>query len=322
MRRNIVSYARYKNDELKDKNWFGQKTFRIEKLTQEAILELPKFKRVNFSLGWGENEYLDLILREPTADDGYIPIGTVSKQYSLIQHAEVFEAIIAAGQKLGLDFAKQPVEIILSHYGERMKATWQLPGYDFDPGDGKPIVLVVAVTNSVDKSCALEIQLEWLRLVCKNGMMFGLKEKNLYHKHVAGLDPAGIAGFVSYELGRVPKERQIYQTWFKEKVSFDQVFRWADEVVAPDWGALAAARVINIAKTGFDGEFLRPFDKGKPSEKEMKKTVEVPGAFAPIENKFHVSQALSWIAKERNSLQDQVQKLYDIPALISRLKDN
>ncbi|MDD3148943.1 MAG: hypothetical protein PHD82_16740 [Candidatus Riflebacteria bacterium] len=31
---------------------------------------------------------------------------------------------------------------------------------------------------------------------------------------------------------------------------------------------------------------------------------------------------LSWIAKERNSLQDQVQKLYDIPALISRLKDN
>jgi len=320
--RNILSYARDKSDELAEKNWFGQKAFRITKLTQEAILELPRFKRVNFSLGWGENEYLDLILREPSEDEGYIPIGTVSKQYSLIQHAEVFEAIIAAGKRLDLDFAKQPVEITLSHYGERMRAAWQLPGYDFDPGDGKPIVLVVAVTNSVDKSCALEIQLEWLRLVCKNGMMFGLKERNLYHKHVAGLDPAGIAGFVSNELGRVPKERQIYQTWFKEKVSLDQLFRWADDVISSDWGALAAARVVNIAKTGYDGEFLRPFDKRKPSEKEMKPTVEVPGACAPIENKFHASQVLSWVAKERNSLQDQVQKLYDIPTLISRLNDD
>ena len=319
MRKNILSYANDSNNFLPEKNWFGQRAFRINCLAQEAIVEMPKFKRVKFSLGWGENEYLDLILREPCGDEGYIPIGTVSKQYSLIQHAEVLEAVVQTGKCLDIDFENQPVEIILSHYGERMRATWQLPGYDFDPGDGKPIVLVVSVTNSVDKSCALEIRLEWLRLVCKNGMMYGLKEKNLYHKHVASLTPSDIAAFISFELGRAPKEMQIYQAWFNDKTSLEQISKWADNVIATKWGALAAARVVKIAKTGFDGEFVRPFDKAKPSKKEMKITVEVPGAFAPVGNKFHASQILSWIAKERNSLQDQIQKLYDIPGLIAHL---
>jgi hypothetical protein len=44
----------------------------------------------------------------------------------------------------------------------------------------------------------------------------------------------------------------------------------------------------------------------------------VPGACAPVRNLFHVSQALSWIAGTRNTIQERLEYVKAIPQLMGQ----
>ena len=49
--------------------------------------------------------------------------------------------------------------------------------------------------------------------------------------------------------------------------------------------------------TGHDVKLADPFEKGKPTEKTVEQTAEVPGAVLPGDSVYAVSQSLSWLAK-------------------------
>ena len=76
--------------------------------------------------------------------------------------------------------------------------------FDFDPGDQCPIVLRINCLNSVDTSHRLfDISFGLgIRLVCSNGMMFGVRESRFRKRHVQSLDPGGIAAYPEEELER------------------------------------------------------------------------------------------------------------------------
>ena len=198
----------------------------------------------------------------------------------------------------------------------------QLPNFDFDPGDGCPIVLRMNCLNSVDMSTSLEVNLEWFRLVCSNGLMFGLGDSRMRRRHIRSLDPAEVAGYVREQLSQAKREQGLYQQWLTHEVTLEQSSAWVDSTVASGWGVHAAARVWHVISSGYDGEVQQPKEKRPPHLLPVNATTRVPGAPVPAENLFHVSQALSWVAGTRKSVQDRIQFITQIPALMEPLVES
>jgi hypothetical protein len=95
--------------------------------------------------------------------------------------------------------------------------------------------------------------------------------------------------------------------------------KWIDEPLRAAWGVKAAARAYHIVRSGWDVELILPFEKEPPSRRTVRRVTEVPGASSDNLNAFGVSQALSWLAKERRELQEHLERERQIRPLIQRL---
>ena len=65
--------------------------------------------------------------------------------------------------------------------------------------------------------------------------------------------------------------------------------------------------------------FRSPFEKGKPTEKTVINKGKVPGAVLPGDTIYSVSQSLSWLAKERRDVLEQLEWKQQIPDLVTLL---
>jgi hypothetical protein len=280
---------------------------------------IPVFSRHPLRAGAQENRYKDEIRKEPlTITDDPIPIVTVSKTYSLVQHRDVLTSVFRALRMIQIDISDLESTLLLSEYGERMQWTCSIPNFDFDPGDGCPIVLQINCLNSVDTSTALEITFNWYRLVCGNGMMFGLKNSWLRRRHIRSLDPGDVADYLREQLEEMPKEQSLYKEWLAQPVQQRNLETWVDQVVAEAWGPFAAARAWSILTSGFDGDVEQAKNR-KPHELTVKRTHEVPGTCAPVGNLFHASQVLSWLATARRTIPERLEHIRAIPTLMKPL---
>ena len=299
--------------------WHSAEVFEHSGRVAELYSSLPHFSRQPFRFGDQENRFKDQIVREPISIyDKPMPIGTVGKDYALIQHREVLASVFQALKLIGIDISDISSNLLLSEYGERMQWSCHLPGYDFDPGDENPIVLRINCLNSVDASTIFDVSLRWYRLICSNGMMFGLNESRFRHRHIKSLDPDRIADYLQKEIKQVPGQQSLYTQWLAHSVALDQLEPWVDQELAKAWGPHIAARTWSILCQGMDGE-VEPAKDCKPHELTLKHTRPVPGSCAPVRNIFHVSQALSWIAGTRNTITEQLDFVKAIPGLIEPL---
>jgi hypothetical protein len=306
---------------LTDWTWEGATVVELTGKVAELFPHVPVFSRHPFRVGSEENRFKDEIRREPLKiTDEPIPVATVSKTYSLIQHRDVLSSVFRALKMIHIDISGIDSSLLLSEYGERMQWSCAIPNMDFDPGDGYPLVLRINCLNSVDTSTVLEITFSWYRLICSNGMMFGLKDSRLRRRHVQSLDPEDIAAYLKEQLDQLPQEKSLVATWLKTTVEPSSLIEWLDEKVAKEWGPHAAARVWNIINEGFDGEVEQARNL-KPLQLPITSTNAVPGACAPVRNLFHVSQALSWIAGTRNTIPERLEHVKAIPRLMEPLTE-
>ena len=313
----------YQTERLTDATWEGASVTSMTGKLGDLYQAVPLFSRHPFRSGGEENRYKDEIRREPLkVDEDPIPVATVSKTYSLIQHRDVLSSVYRALQLLSFESANVESTLLLSEYGERMLWSCQLPNFDFDPGDGHPIVLRMNCLNSVDMSTSLEVTLEWFRLVCSNGLMFGLGDSRMRKRHIRSLDPEDVAGYVKEQLSQAKEEQSLYKKWMKQTVTLEQSSAWVDATVAKEWGPHAAARVWQVISYGQDGEVQQSKEKRPPHLLEVRATTTVPGAPVPAENLFHASQALSWVAGTRKSVQERIQYVTQIPALMEPLVES
>ena len=204
---------------LTDWTWEAAAVIELTGKVSELFPQVPVFSRHPFRTGSEENRFKDEIRREPLKiTDEQIPVATVGKNYSLIQHRDVLASVFRALKMIRIDISGVDSSLLLSEYGERMQWSCAIPNMDFDPGDGHPLVLRINILNSVDSSTALEIAFSWYRLVCSNGMMFGLKESRLRRRHIQSLDPEDIAAYLTEQLSQLPQEKSLYGSWLNSAV--------------------------------------------------------------------------------------------------------
>lgn len=297
--------------------WFGQKVSRINDIPFRSVAPLlPEFIREPF----GDNEYHDIILRQPFKNDHrIIPVAAVSKSYSLIQHKDIVDALGTALADCTINTTLSKASLLLSEYGERMSLEVRIPDFDFNPGDGHDLSMVVSCLNSVDKSCALEVTTQWKRLICRNGMVRA-ERSNLRRIHnTYWLSPVNIQEYLKEEFQAAPGDVSVYTEWRNRSITIPEIEAWADDVLSRIWGTHAAARTCHIARTGYDGHIEDAFEKAPPHQKKVTSDIEVPGSGAPVSNVFHLSQALSWIASHRNSVEDGMEKTREIYDIIEPL---
>ncbi len=72
--------------------WFGQPITTCRGTLAELRAGVPSFERTPFGPEGSQNEFLHTIVRKPIGEDKrFIPVATVSPQYDLVQHHEVFK---------------------------------------------------------------------------------------------------------------------------------------------------------------------------------------------------------------------------------------
>ncbi len=331
--------------------WYSRKVSTFKGPIGNLRKAIPYFRRDPFRVeAGGMNQHLDVIVRLPLKknqgyllshdDESHIPIATVSKEYILVQHHEVLNALEEALKEKGIDPTRLQAELKLTEYGERMQASFILPTYgfnpevytyDFDPDEGYPVVLKVNVLNSVDKTAALEINMTWHRLVCSNGLSYGDDVDFRKIHREKSLKPGAIKQFLDTQLEpeQFSRQKKRCEKWYttkvvpktlaEEKPNPSQIEHWIDKVVAEKWSKNAAARAYHIAKTGYDGNVALSQKDVDPHKRQVSSTDKVPGAFVPVRNAYDISQVLSWIAGQRRTIQKQLSWMMDIPNLIDDL---
>ena len=305
------------------KSWHGQSVLTTSDRLLALRERLPSFHRAPFIVNGIENPGIDVIVE----DNLDYPITTVSKSYGLVQHATVFDQAIDSLSGFGFDVHGLDAELALTAHGERLKISFTLPGFDFDPGDGCPLVLKMNLLNSVDKTTSVAIELEWLRLVCGNGLMYGIGSAGFRKAHFCGISEMDIAEYLTSSLRSVPQDRSLMQHWLQTTVTVDRTLTWVDRDVAGQWGEPTAARLWHILRHGQDAkpEIVRgtEHDDHQPTPPAHTRPViplaTIPGAFAPVSNGYHVAQALSWIAKENTNMGTRLRRIKEIPDLMQPL---
>jgi hypothetical protein len=269
------------------------------------------------------NPYMSVVVRTPlNVTENPIPVGTVSQTYQLAQHHDVVERCFKGLAAMDLDPKTLKCEVGLTQLGEWMNFRAYFPEeFDHKPKDGHPIRLRLECFNSVDGSSRLEILFGWYRLICSNGLVIGDTKAELKDVHDQHLNLDGIPQIIANGFKKVQADLNRLKKWQDEKISAEALEKWANKEVTDTWGKKAACRAYHICLTGHDVEIVDPFAKGEASEKPVMLAAEVPGAAKPAQTLYDVSQALSWLATNRNNTEERVDWQAAIPNMIASLRN-
>ena len=273
---------------------------------------LPDFERRGLAITQpeklfpGVNPHLDLIVRKPmgnqngmlwasdTHKDDYIPIGTVSKEYRLVSHKEVFDTALLALAENDIDPSHTKAALLITEYGERMHFSIYLPQkYDFDPGDGHPMAMRLECFNSVEGSTRFKVFVGWFRFVCMNGLIIGVTAARFQHRHDRTLNITDIGSVLENGIAEGTKERENFRAWQKITIKRDSFLPWIDKKVYKAWGFKAATRAFHIARTGYDAKIIGSYKDMYPTTIPVQTTEKVPGAPYEARTAYDISQVLA-----------------------------
>jgi hypothetical protein len=324
-----------------DENWQSSPITNYSGTIDQIRKYVPEFERRPFALSsnqqlgfespsqsivsQGVNPWHNIIVRKPLESDAEetpdIPVGIVSPQYTLLQHRGVIDVIAKAAVKL-LNIEPEQIQATmdLTALGERMRFGIYLPEvFNIDNNASDCMKLRLECFNSVEGSTRFWAIVGWLRFVCSNGLIVGNVQTDFRQRHNQKMDIAEISAVLEDGLNKATADKKVFSKWMEHKVSSAQIEDWVNGHVAKQWGVKAAVRAWHITKTGFDVSLADPFEKGKPTEKTVIKEEEVPGSILPSDNVFAVSQTLSWLAKERRDIQEQLLWKQQIPQIVNPL---
>lgn len=307
--------------------WFNSPVTIHKGKLGEMRTHLPVFERRSFGITQPGNkqtrlnERFDTIVRLPFGDDqNLIPVGVVSKEYTLVPHMEVLDTVLKALQDANISSTELETNLEITEYGERMALSIFLPEqYIFDPGDGHPMALRIECFNSVDGSTRFRALMGWFRFVCSNGLVIGVTQSDVRRRHVGDIQLKDIGTVLKTGLEESEIEKKNFEQWRKTKIMPDLLSSWVDNTLKDRWGFKAAARTYHIAQTGFDGKIIGQYQDNTPTRIKMMKTVHVPGSPSRCENLFDLSHILAWLAHKRRDVQEQLNWREKIPQLLKPL---
>ena len=259
------------------------------------------------------NPFLQVVIRRPRHDsDAPMPVGVVSRTYTLVQHVEIAALCHDELLESGIGPDGLTYELGLSDLGEWMNLRIQFPeAYKFVDQHGEESHLRLECFNSVDGSSPLVIFFRWFRFACQNGQVTEQKIQ-IRRRHGQGLRLDPIRFGLRDALNSVMSDRERMRNWEQEMVRIGDIDSWTREHVAAKWNQKAARRVFYICSQGCDVEIAHPFEK--PA-----KYIPVPGSPESAESIYDVSQALSFVATRRKDVEVRIKWQEDIPRLLEEL---
>jgi len=195
----------------KEMQWLGQSVLRLEGPLEEIRGSMPSFSRAHLTYENALNEYLDLIVRNPVPDDERsVPVATVSKRYALIQHREAIGWLSEGFARQDWDPAAIRATAWISDYGERMRTEITLPIDPLELRRGEKLGAHILLWNSVDKTRAFEIAIQWYRLICENGLTIWEEDRLRKVHHVNWMSATSPSNFLAERLPKsVEKTRRL-----------------------------------------------------------------------------------------------------------------
>ena len=189
---------------------FERRTFGPELLPSEKFGDDNLFLD---PLPAGFNRNFDVIVRMPMhKDDVEVPVGIVSKQYSLIQHNSIFEEAFKAVGIARIEQEKIQAELDITEYGERMRLGLIFPEqYNMQVRDDV-MGLRLECFNSVEGSMKFMSVIGWLRFVCSNGLIIGVADTYYKSRHNRFMELSDIAAVIRE---KVSKPLQTRKSFFK-----------------------------------------------------------------------------------------------------------
>jgi len=307
--------------------WFNSPVTFHEGTLSDIRRHIPDFERRSFVLTQSGNEMtrindrLDTIVRKPFGQDqNFIPVGVVSKEYTLVPHANVLDVTAKALESVQVSPGDVKTELRITEYGERMALSLYLPDkFSFDPGDGHPLALRLECFNSVDGSTRFRALMGWFRFVCSNGLIIGVTRSDVDRRHVGDILLSDVGAVLIKGIEESEKEKRNFEQWRKRVVKPTQLAIWIEKELRKGWGFKAAARTYHIFRTGYDAEVLGPYKDNTPITIPVRPTNRVPGTPKESRDLYEVSQILAWLAKERRDVQEQLEWREQIPELLKPL---
>ena len=157
--------------------WKGRKAQYFQGPIERLLEQVPRFEMRDFKAESdtpANPHYLTVVRLPLTAAEKPVPVGVVSKSYTLLQHRELIQRCIEALTSCGIDSRECRFEFALTELGEWMNFRVVFPKeYAWDPGDSEPVGLRLECFNTVEGSARLTILLVWIRFICTNGLIFG-----------------------------------------------------------------------------------------------------------------------------------------------------
>jgi hypothetical protein len=159
----------------------------------------------------------------------------------------------------------------------------------------------------------------WFRFVCSNGLVIGVTQADIRHRHVEGLNLGDVSKVLSFWLKGAEADKENFLKWQQKTIQGTALAQWVDKDLKSQWGFKAATRAFHIARTGYDVEIVGQYNGQKPTTIKTKQARRVPGSPAKSKNLFDISQVLAWLAKERHDIQEQLQWREQIPDILKPL---
>ena len=327
--------------------WSGRKVQEYTAPIAEIDQWIPYFTRTS---GWvlvdeGVNEYLDVIIRQPLASDSEyinkrlrIPVCTVTKQYNLFQHRDVFNALKGVLEQIVRDLNSLRVSLSITEHGEQMWIRFVLANFQLNEMEQYPMLLEVSSVNTVVPGKTLEARLSWYEPEFQTRIPYGMfstpllagtVETKITHKRKkkdldTDIFSRKIHTFLTTHLASLAMERDQYRRWKNAEVSRQSLACWVNTTVAKKWTYSDAVRVYQIVMQGWDVRVkIEEEEQSVPSPSELMspgfvKERKVPEKFIPAKNAFDVSLILAWIISLRGTITDLL-KWTDIPELMDAL---
>ncbi len=269
------------------------------------------------------NPYLDMVYRLPVQQwEKPVPVGVVSKNYRLVDHHQLLRTVEEVLADCGIALADGDVRGEWTVHGERARFSLLLPAdprFTIRLTDGDEMRFRIELFNSVDGSCRLMVVAGWLRFVCSNGLIIGTKLVQLRQQHRQQLEIEELGRLLRQGLEEAESDQRTVAIWQRAEVEDAELEEWVDNDVQEKWGLKAAARVLAICRTGRDAEVKGDL-RGRPaSALQVELGDAVPGMRAPEKTAFGVSQALTWLAGQRQDLQEDFEWRSEVPVLLRLL---
>src|SRR5271155_1727281 len=150
------------------RHWLGLPVnLPVEGSFAQILNQLPHFGRQPFTMSsvngseFAFNAYMDMIYRIPACQgDSSIPVGIVSKNYRLVDHSQVLQAVGDVLVDLGIDSHQIHVRGEWTAYGERARFSLIFPAEDrfsVQLGAQDEMRFRIEIVNSVEGSCRLMV---------------------------------------------------------------------------------------------------------------------------------------------------------------------